>query len=82
LLNRSIARCKVRNRDPPQTLYLHDAEKSQHGLASRPWYDDAGRLDVLMNNRRVLLMQMAHSTYDGGHDRHDLWQWKTLLRLL
>jgi hypothetical protein len=73
LLKGSIARCKVRNRAPPHTLFLHDAQQSQHGLASRAWDDDAGRLDVLMNNRRVLLMQLAHSTHDGGHDSHNLW---------
>jgi len=82
LLNGSIARGKVRNRAPPPTLFLPDAQKSQHGLASHPWDDDAGRLDVLMNNRRVLLMQVAHRPDDGGHDRHHLWEGKTLRRLL
>src|SRR5215469_1404385 len=82
LLNRSIARGKVRNGVDGGALLLHDAEHSQHGLASRPWDDDAGRLDVLMKHRRVLLMQMAHRTHDRVHDRHDLREWKTLLRLL
>ena len=80
-----LPRCRLRRwnyRAPPHTLFLLDAEQSQHGLASRPWDDDAGRLDVLMNNRRVLLMQMAHSPDDGVHDRHHLWEGKTLLRLL
>jgi hypothetical protein len=82
LLNGSIAGSEVSNRAPPPTLFLHDAQESQHGLASRAWDDDAGRLDVLMNNRRVLLMQLAHRPDDGGHDRHHLWEGKTLLGLL
>jgi len=82
LLKRSIARGKVRNRAPPHTLYLHDAEHSQHGLASRPWDEDAGRLDVLMKNWRVLLMQTAHSPDDGGNESHHLWEGKPLLWLL
>ena len=82
LLKGSIARGNVRNGAPPHTLFLHDAQQGQHGLATRAWDEDAGRLDVLMNNRRMLLMQLAHSTHDGGHDRYQLWEGKTLLGLL
>src|SRR5260370_34456846 len=82
LLNRSIAGCKVRNGVGGGALFLHDAEHSQHRLASRPWDDEAGRLDGLMKNRRVRLMQIAHRTHDGGHDSHNLSECTTLLRLL